>query len=72
MESVLDALKAMEKATAREIAARLDIEPRDALNMLNEQQEIGTVTFLNGYWSLSGTRPVTTKTVKHKAPKPKN
>ncbi|EDU0819091.1 DUF1627 domain-containing protein [Salmonella enterica subsp. diarizonae serovar 61:l,[v],[z13]:1,5,[7]] len=72
MESVLDALKAMEKATAREIAARLDIEPRDALNMLNEQQEIGTVTFLNGYWSLSGTRPVTTKTVKRKAPKPKN
>ncbi|EAA6844575.1 DUF1627 domain-containing protein [Salmonella enterica subsp. diarizonae] len=72
MESVLDALKAMGKATAREIAARLDIEPRDALNMLNEQQEIGTVTFLNGYWSLSGVKPVTAKTVKRKTPKPKN
>ncbi|ECJ2405103.1 DUF1627 domain-containing protein [Salmonella enterica subsp. diarizonae] len=71
MESVLDALKAMGKATAREIAARLDIEPRDALNLLNEQQEIGTVTFLNGYWSLSGIKPATTKTVKRKTSKPK-
>lgn len=71
MESVLDALKAMGKATAREIAARLDIEPRDALEMLNEQQEIGTVTFLNGYWSLSGIKPVTTKTVKRKTSKQK-
>lgn len=41
MESVLDALKAMGKATAREIAARLDIEVRDALEMLSEQQELG-------------------------------
>ncbi|EJJ3922854.1 DUF1627 domain-containing protein [Salmonella enterica] len=71
MESVLDALKAMVKATAREIAARLDIEPRDALEMLNEQQETGTVTFLNGYWSLSGIKPVTTKTVKRKTSKQK-
>ncbi|ENU7738285.1 DUF1627 domain-containing protein [Salmonella enterica] len=71
MESVLDALKAMGKATAREIAARLDIEPRDALEMLNEQQETGTVTFLNGYWSLSGIKPVTTKTVKRKTSKQK-
>ncbi|EDY2188789.1 DUF1627 domain-containing protein [Salmonella enterica subsp. enterica] len=72
MESVLDALKAMGKATAREIAARLDIDVRDALEMLSEQQELGAVEFQNGYWSLSGTRPVTTKTVKRKAPKPKN
>ncbi|EKB5403089.1 DUF1627 domain-containing protein [Salmonella enterica] len=71
MESVLDALKAMGKATAREIAARLDIEPRDALEMLNEQQETGTATFLNGYWSLSGIKPVTTKTVKRKTSKQK-
>ncbi|ELC2813561.1 DUF1627 domain-containing protein [Salmonella enterica] len=68
METVLDALKAMEKASAREIAARMAIEPRDALEMLNEQQEIGTVTFLNGYWSLSGISPA--KAVKRKTPKP--
>ncbi|EDM1758270.1 hypothetical protein AH553_24525 [Salmonella enterica subsp. diarizonae] len=68
METVLDALKAMEKATAREIAARMAIEPRDALEMLNEQQETGTVTFLNGYWSLSGIAPA--KTVKRETPKP--
>ncbi|EAZ4510967.1 DUF1627 domain-containing protein [Salmonella enterica] len=59
METVTDALKAMGKATAREIAARLGIEVRDALEMLREQQEAGAVEFLNGYWSLSG---VTTKT----------
>ncbi|EDZ9221005.1 DUF1627 domain-containing protein [Salmonella enterica] len=64
METVLDVLKAMEKASAREIAARMKIEPRDALEMLNEQQEIGTVTFLNGYWLLSGIAPARTKTVK--------
>ncbi|HAF8817927.1 TPA: DUF1627 domain-containing protein [Salmonella enterica] len=69
METVLDALKAMEKATAREIAARLAIEPRDALEMLNEQQEIGSVTFLNGYWSLSGISPA--KTAKRKTREPK-
>lgn len=68
METVLDALKAMEKATAREIAARMAIEPRDALEMLNEQQETGTVTFLNGYWSLSGIAPA--KTVKRRTPEP--
>ncbi|MGG5962611.1 DNA glycosylase AlkZ-like family protein [Salmonella enterica] len=68
METVLDALKAMKKASAREIAARMAIEPRDALEMLNEQQEIGTVTFLNGYWSLSGTAPA--KAVKRRTPEP--
>lgn len=71
METVLDALKAMEKASAREIAARMAIEPRDALEMLNEQQEAGTVTFLNGYWSLSGIAPVPPKAVKHGTPKTK-
>ncbi|EAB9445619.1 DUF1627 domain-containing protein [Salmonella enterica subsp. diarizonae] len=70
METVLDALKAMGKATAREIAARMAIEPRDALEMLNEQQEIGTVKFLNGYWSLPGIAPA--KTVKRETPEPKS
>ncbi|MEG5491744.1 hypothetical protein UXP25_15830 [Enterobacter kobei] len=32
METILDALKAMGKATYREVAARLDIEPVEALN----------------------------------------
>ncbi|ECT1022844.1 hypothetical protein DPO11_22930 [Salmonella enterica] len=53
METILDALKAMGKATAREIAARLDIESRDALDLLNEERERGRVELLNGYWSLS-------------------
>ncbi len=70
METVLDALKTMEKATAREIAARMAIEPRDALEMLSEQQETGAVTFLNGYWSLSGIAPA--KAVKRKTPKPES
>ncbi|ENL4830074.1 hypothetical protein AB5G42_004950 [Salmonella enterica subsp. enterica serovar Teko] len=48
METVTEALKAMGKATAREIAARLGIEVRDALEMLREQQEAGAVEFLNG------------------------
>ncbi|ENR5770578.1 DUF1627 domain-containing protein [Salmonella enterica] len=63
METVTDVLKAMGKATARKIAARLGIEVRDALEMLREQQEAGAVEFLNGYWSLSG---VTTKTTEHR------
>ncbi len=68
METVLNVLKTMEKATAREIAARMEIEPRDALEMLNEQQDTGTVTFRNGYWSLSGVAPA--KAVKRETPKP--
>ncbi|HAV2295745.1 TPA: hypothetical protein JHK52_002120 [Citrobacter koseri] len=34
METVIDVLKAMGKATYREVAARLEIEPVEALNML--------------------------------------
>ncbi|EBA7762811.1 hypothetical protein CBF06_07475 [Salmonella enterica] len=64
METVTDALKEMGKATAREVAARLGIEVRDALEMLSEQQEAGELEFLNGYWSLSGIAPVTKKTTK--------
>ncbi|EMT0828559.1 DUF1627 domain-containing protein [Salmonella enterica] len=67
METVTDALKAMGKATAREIAARLGIEVRDALEMLREQQEAGAVEFPNGYWSLSG---VTTKTTERREQEP--
>lgn len=53
METVIDALKAMGKATAREIAARLKIEPVEALTMLREQEESGAVTFINGYWDIA-------------------
>ncbi|HGN8753378.1 DUF1627 domain-containing protein [Enterobacter asburiae] len=52
METVLDALKAMKKATYREVAARLDIEPVEALNMLREQKEQGLCDFYNGAWSI--------------------
>ncbi|HEO9142808.1 TPA: DUF1627 domain-containing protein [Enterobacter asburiae] len=52
METVLDALKAMKKATYREVAARLDIEPVEALNMLREQKEQGLCDFFDGSWSV--------------------
>lgn len=52
METVLDALKAMGKASYREIAARLVIEPVEALNMLREQREQGNCDFEDGGWSL--------------------
>ncbi|ECK2143424.1 DUF1627 domain-containing protein [Salmonella enterica subsp. enterica serovar Enteritidis] len=68
METVLDVLKVTGKSTAREVADLIDIDIRDALEMLSEQQEIGTVTFLNGYWSLSGIAPA--KAVKRKTPEP--
>ena len=45
MESVIDALKAMKKATYREVAARLDIEPVEALNMLREHKQQGLCDF---------------------------
>ncbi|HFL1448460.1 TPA: DUF1627 domain-containing protein [Enterobacter kobei] len=62
METVLDALKAMKKATYREVAARLKIEPVEALNMLREQKEQGLCDFYDGAWSLG--------TVKEQAKQP--
>ena len=61
METVLDALKAMKKATYREVAARLDIEPVEALNMLREHKQQGLCDFFDGAWSLG--------TVKEQKPK---
>ncbi|MEB5888784.1 DUF1627 domain-containing protein [Enterobacter roggenkampii] len=52
METVIDALKAMGKATYREVAARLDIEPMEALNMLREHEEQGLCNFFDGAWSV--------------------
>lgn len=68
METVLDALKAMEKATAREIAARMKTELVDVLVELQQALEDGEVGFEHGYWSLSGIAPA--KTVKRETPKP--
>lgn len=50
METVLDALKAMGKASYREVAARLDIEPVAALTLLREQKEQGLCDFADGGW----------------------
>lgn len=52
METVLDALKAMGKASYREIAARLDIDPVEALSMLREHEEQGLCYFFSGTWSV--------------------
>lgn len=52
MESVIDALKAMGKATYREVAARLDIEPVEALTMLRELKDQGLCDFFDGAWSV--------------------
>lgn len=59
MKTVLDVLKAMEKATAREIAARMEIEPAEMLGMLRDHEERGEVSQINGYWQAAngGTKP---------------
>ncbi|EBS4766020.1 hypothetical protein DQZ23_26215 [Salmonella enterica subsp. enterica serovar Poona] len=53
-ETVLDALKAMGKASYREVAACLKIEPVEALNMLREQREQGLCDFFDGGWEVTG------------------
>ncbi|ECJ2265136.1 DUF1627 domain-containing protein [Salmonella enterica subsp. salamae] len=54
METVIDVLKAMGKATYREVAARMGIEPVEALNMLREQREQGLCDFYDGGWKVTG------------------
>ncbi|HDP0319375.1 TPA: hypothetical protein P5S08_004602 [Salmonella enterica subsp. enterica serovar Concord] len=51
-ETVLDVLKAMGKATYREVAARMEIEPIEALNLLREQRELGLCDFYDGGWKV--------------------
>ncbi|EOY5091888.1 hypothetical protein ACP3A9_000116 [Citrobacter amalonaticus] len=70
METVIEVLKAMGKATYREVAARLEIEPVEALNMLREQREQGLCDFFDGGWEVTGNadgkisiRPEPAKTV---------
>lgn len=70
METVLDALKAMKKATYREVAARLDIEPVEALNMLREQKEQGLCDFYDGAWSLDTAKEQKPKRIRLKQTSP--
>jgi len=50
METVIQVLEKMGKASYREVAARLDIEPVEALNMLREQRDHGLCDFSDGGW----------------------
>lgn len=50
METVIQALEKMGHASYREVAARLRIEPVEALNMLREQRDQGLCDFSDGGW----------------------
>lgn len=61
METVIQALEKMGRASYREVASRLDIEPVEALKMLREQREQGLCDFADGGWfvgKLKDQRPV--------------
>lgn len=70
MESVIDALKAMGKATYLDVAARLDIEPIEALKMLREQKEEGLCDFFDGSWSVGTAKEHKPKRIRPKQPSP--
>lgn len=70
METVLDALKAMKRATYLEVAARLDIEPVEALNMLREQKDQGLCDFYDGAWSLGTAKEQKPKRIRPKQTSP--
>ncbi|HFV9241299.1 TPA: DUF1627 domain-containing protein [Enterobacter bugandensis] len=50
METIIQALEKMGRATYREVAARLEIDPVDALTMLREQRDQGLCDFGYGGW----------------------
>lgn len=50
METVIQALEKMGRASYREVASRLDIEPVEALKMLREQRDQGLCDFADGGW----------------------
>lgn len=52
METVIHVLEKMGRATYREVAARLKIEPVEALNMLREHKDQGLCDFFDGAWSV--------------------
>ncbi|RDT63132.1 hypothetical protein DXF97_36075, partial [Klebsiella pneumoniae] len=66
MESVIDALKAMGKATYLDVAACLDIEPVEALKMLREQKEEGLCDFYDGSWSVGTAKEQKLKRIRPK------
>ncbi|MBT1949052.1 DUF1627 domain-containing protein [Enterobacter kobei] len=70
MESVIDALKAMGKATYLDVAARLDIEPVEALKMLREQKEEGLCDFFDGSWSVGTAKEQKPKRIRPKQVSP--
>lgn len=70
MESVIDALKAMGKATYLDVAARLDIEPVEALKMLREQKEEGLCDFFDGSWSVGTAKEHKPRRIRPKQPSP--
>ncbi|WP_336340843.1 DUF1627 domain-containing protein [Enterobacter cloacae] len=70
MESVIDALKAMGKATYLDVAARLGIEPVEALKMLREQKEEGLCDFFDGSWSVGTAKEHKPKRIRPKQPSP--
>lgn len=70
METVLDALKAMDKATYREVAARLDIEPVEALTMLREHEEQGLCSFFDGAWAVGTAKEQKPKRIRSKQVSP--
>jgi hypothetical protein len=55
METILEALKAMGKATAREISARMKIDVKEILVMLREHEELNQIELVNGWWQLTDT-----------------
>ncbi|MCA1920975.1 MAG: hypothetical protein LDL43_02130, partial [Buttiauxella noackiae] len=55
MENVLQALKAMGKATAREISAHMKIDVKEILSMLREHEELEQIELVNGWWQLTDT-----------------
>lgn len=70
MASVIDALKAMGKATYLDVATRLDIEPVEALKMLREQKEEGLCDFFDGSWSVGTVKEHKPKRIRPKQPSP--
>lgn len=52
MKTVIQVLEKMGRATYREVADRLDIDPVDALTMLREQRDQGLCDFGDGGWFL--------------------
>lgn len=55
METVLETLKAMGKATAREISTHMKIDVKEILGMLREHEELDQIELVNGWWQLTGT-----------------